>query len=115
MPDEKSIFKKIIDREIPADIVYEDDNCLAFKDVAPQAPTHVLVIPKKEIRNLDDVSEDDRLILGQVMLAIHKVARQLGVNDAYRVISNCGEGAGQTVFHLHFHLMAGREMKWPPS
>ena len=106
-PNDQTIFKRIIDREIPAEIVYEDDHCLAFNDVAPQAPVHVLVIPKKEIHNLDGASEQDQMLLGHLLLAIQKIARQLEVHEAYRVISNCGADAGQTVFHLHFHLMAG--------
>lgn len=112
---ERTIFKKIIDGEIPADIVYEDEHCLAFRDIAPQAPTHVLVIPRKEIRNLDELADDDQALIGHLMMAIQKIARQLGINEGYRVISNCGESAGQTVHHLHFHILAGREMTWPPG
>ncbi len=104
---EKSIFKKIIDREIPADIVYEDDQVLAFKDIAPQADTHLLIIPKKELQNLDALQPDDAALMGHLMLVIQKLARDFGVSGQYRVISNCGEPAGQTVHHLHFHLMAG--------
>jgi histidine triad (HIT) family protein len=103
-----SIFSKIINREIPADIVYEDEQCIAFKDIHPQAPTHVLVVPKKEIPRLIDAREEDQALLGHVMLAVGKVARQLGVQDAFRVVIANGEDAGQTVFHLHVHLMAGR-------
>jgi histidine triad (HIT) family protein len=103
-----SIFTKIIKREIPADIVYEDEQCIAFKDIHPQAPTHVLVVPKKEIARLADASDEDQALLGHLMLAVGKVARQLGVEDAFRVVIANGEAAGQTVFHLHVHLMAGR-------
>ena len=112
---EKTIFKKIIDREIPADIVYEDDLCLAFRDVAPQAPVHVLVIPKQELRSLDDAGESDAALLGHLMTRISHLARELGISDGYRVVSNCGAAAGQTVDHLHFHLLAGRNLAWPPG
>ena len=112
---EKTIFKKIIDGEIPADIVYQDEHCLAFKDIAPQAPTHLLVIPKKEIRSLDHVTEQDQPLLGHMMMVIQKLTRELNINEGYRILSNCGESAGQTVHHLHFHILAGRELKWPPG
>ena len=103
---EKSIFKRIIDREIPADIVYEDAQCLAFKDANPQAPTHLLIIPKKEIKSLNDISDEDEALLGHLQLVIRDLAREFNLIDGgYRVITNCGAGAGQTVFHLHYHLM----------
>ena len=103
---EKSIFKRIIDREIPAEIVYEDSRCLAFEDANPQAPTHLLIIPKKEITSLDDTSEEDESLLGHLQLVIRDLARRFELIDGgYRVITNCGAGAGQTVFHLHYHLM----------
>ncbi|MEX0937310.1 MAG: histidine triad nucleotide-binding protein [Pirellulales bacterium] len=111
---EKSIFKKIIDREIPADIVYEDDRCLAFKDVSPQAPTHVLIIPKKEIASVADLDDEDAALIGHLWIVIRNVARQLGVKS-YRVVVNCGHEAGQSVDHLHYHLLGGRAMKWPPG
>ena len=111
---EKSIFKKIIDKEIPAKIVYEDDLCMAFHDVAPQAPIHVLVIPKKEIPAIKDLEPEDQLLAGHLLLTIQKIASDLGLVD-YRVISNCGANAGQSVFHLHFHIMGGRELAWPPG
>jgi histidine triad (HIT) family protein len=110
---EKSIFKKIIDGEIPADIIHDDACCLAFRDIAPQAPVHFLVIPKKEIRSLDDLSDEDCELMGRLMLTIRDLTRQMGVTGGYRVISNCGPDAGQTVHHLHFHVMAGRPMPWP--
>jgi histidine triad (HIT) family protein len=103
-----TIFGKIIDGEIPAEKLYEDDYCIAINDINPQAPVHVLVIPKKEIAKLADAQDDDRDLLGHLMLAAGKVARQLGVDDAFRLIVNNGEGAGQTVFHLHLHIIAGR-------
>lgn len=110
-----TIFGKIIRREIPADIVYEDEHCLAFNDVNPQAPTHVLIVPKKEIARLTDAGTEDQALLGHMMLAAGKVAHQLGVGDAFRVVVNNGAEAGQSVFHLHLHILAGRKMRWPPG
>ena len=110
-----TLFKKIIDRQIPADIVYEDDRCLAFRDINPQAPTHVLLIPKKEIARLADAGDADEALLGHLMLAATKVARQLGVGDAFRLVVNNGADAGQSVFHLHLHILAGRPFRWPPG
>jgi histidine triad (HIT) family protein len=112
---EKTIFKKIIDREIPADIVYEDDLCLAFNDISPQAPTHVLLIPKKEIPTVNDLTEDDQQLVGHMFLAASRLARQLGADSGYRLIVNCGPDAGQEVYHIHIHLLAGRKMTWPPG
>ena|SRR5687768_13302968 len=103
-----TIFTKIINRELPADIVYEDDHCIAFKDINPAAPTHILIVPKKEIPRLADAKEEDQALLGHLLLAVGKVARQLGVDDAFKVAIANGANAGQTVFHLHVHLMAGR-------
>lgn len=110
-----TIFGKIIRREIPADIVYEDDLCLAFRDVNPQAPTHVLVIPKKEIARLADAQPEDQALIGHLLLAANTIARELGIEDAYRVVVNNGAGAGQSVFHLHLHILAGRPLRWPPG
>jgi histidine triad (HIT) family protein len=110
-----TLFSGIIAREIPADIVYEDDRCLAFRDINPQAPTHVLLIPKQEIPKLADAGEGDQAMLGHLMLAAGKVARQLGVGDAFRLVVNNGADAGQTVFHLHLHILAGRPLHWPPG
>ncbi len=111
-----TIFKKIIDKEIPAKVVYEDDVCLAFRDVNPQAPTHVLVIPKKEIRSLNEASTQDKELLGHMLLKCGEIARSLGVAESgYRVVINTNNDGGQTVFHLHFHLLAGRPMTWPPG
>lgn len=112
---EKTIFKRIIDGEIQADIVYEDDQCLAFRDVRPQAPTHVLVIPRKEIVSLDDLTDDDQSLVGHLLLTVRRVASDLGLGDGYRVVVNCGEQGGQSVPHLHFHILGGRVMKWPPG
>ena len=103
-----TIFTKIINRELPADIVYEDEHCIAFKDIHPAAPTHILIVPKKEIPRLVDATAEDQGLLGHLLLAVGKVARQLGVDDAFKVAIANGEHAGQTVFHLHVHLMAGR-------
>ena len=106
-----TIFGKIIAREIPADIVYEDELCLAFKDINPQAPVHVLVIPKKEIARLADASAGDQALLGHLLLVVGKIARQLGVEDAFRVVISNGAQAGQTVFHLHLHILAGKRFR----
>jgi histidine triad (HIT) family protein len=110
-----TIFSKIVRREIPAQIVYEDELCLAFRDINPQAPTHVLLIPKKEIPRLVDAKPEDQALLGHLLLAANKIAQQLGVADAYRLVINNGEDAGQSVFQIHFHLLAGRAFKWPPG
>lgn len=110
-----TIFSKIVSREIPAQIIYEDELCLAFRDINPQAPTHVLLIPKKEIPRLVDAKPEDQALLGHLLLAANKIAQQLGVADAYRLVINNGEDAGQSVFHIHFHLLAGRAFKWPPG
>jgi histidine triad (HIT) family protein len=113
---EKTIFKKIIDREIPADIVYEDDWCLAFRDIQAQAPTHVLVIPKKEVANVAALEEEDLELAGRLLLAAGKVARQLQVDESgYRIVANIGRDGGQSVDHLHLHVLAGRSLAWPPG
>mgnify|MGYP004704261013 CR=1 FL=1 len=109
------LFCKIVEREIPAKIVYEDDRVLAFEDINPQAPKHVLVIPKAHISSLDAADEEQVELLGYVQLASAKVARLLGISESgYRLISNCGSDGGQTVFHLHYHLVGGKSMGWPP-
>ena len=111
-----TIFKRIIDGEIPANIVYEDDQCLAFHDVAPQAPVHILVIPKKEIASIEQLTPTDQPLIGHLFSVIQKIARDQGLaDDGYRVICNCGAGGGQTVFHLHYHLLGGRTLEWPPG
>jgi len=112
---DKSIFKRIIDREIPAKIVYEDDQCLAFHDVNPQAPTHLLLIPKQEIPSLDHLEPAQQQVLGHLLLVVRKLAEQSGLKEGYRVVINCGPAAGQTVAHLHLHLLGGRELSWPPG
>ena len=113
MPE--TIFTKIINKEIPADIVYEDDLCLAFRDINPQAPTHILIIPKKSLPRLNDAEEADASLLGHLMLAANKVAAAEGVADDFRLVLNNGAGAGQEIFHMHFHLLAGRSFSWPPG
>ena len=110
-----TIFAKIIRKEIPADILFEDDLCLAFKDVNPQAPTHILIIPKKPISKLAEAVNEDQALLGHLLLKAREIADSLGLGDAYRVVINNGEQAGQTVFHLHLHLLAGRPFSWPPG
>src|SRR4051812_28603719 len=111
----ETIFAKIINRQIPADIVYEDESCLAFRDVNPQAPVHVLVIPKKPLDKLSNATEADEALLGHMLLAVGKITRDLKIEDAFRVVVNNGEAAGQSVFHLHMHIMAGRPFHWPPG
>ncbi len=111
----ETIFSKIINKEIPAEIVYEDDICMAFNDVNPQAPTHVLIIPKSPIPKIADAKSEHQEILGHLLLKAGEIAKQLGVQDAFRLTINNGEDAGQTVFHLHIHLLAGRSFSWPPG
>ena len=111
-----TIFGKIIRREIPADIVYEDDEMLAFRDLNAQAPLHVLFIPKKPIASLDAATADDAALLGRLLLAAAAYARREGhAEDGYRTVINCNTHGGQTVYHLHVHLLAGRPMSWPPG
>ena len=110
-----TIFTKIINKEIPADIVYEDDSSLAFRDVNPQAPVHILIIPKKPMEQLNDAEVSDQELLGHLIFVAHKVAEKEGVADGYRFVVNNGVGAGQLVMHVHFHLLAGRSLKWPPG
>ena len=111
----KTIFKRIIDREIPAEILYEDELCLAFRDIAPQAPLHLLVIPKREIASLDDLTDGDQSLAGHLLLVVRKLAEQFAMDDGYRVVVNCGSDGGQAVPHLHFHLLGGRALTWPPG
>jgi len=112
----EDLFLKIISREIPADIVYENDDVLAFRDVNPQAPLHVLIIPKTRIRTINDMQPKDSELFGKLFLAAQKIAADEGVaEDGYRVVMNCNAGAGQTVFHVHLHLLGGRQFGWPPG
>jgi histidine triad (HIT) family protein len=110
-----TVFKKILDRQIPAEIVYEDEQALVFKDIHPQAPVHLIVIPKKEIPTVNDITEADEALVGHLFVVMAKVARQLGLVGGYRVVTNCGPDAGQEVMHLHFHMLAGRTFGWPPG
>lgn len=106
-----TVFKKIINKEIPAKIIYEDDDVIAFEDIAPVVKVHVLVIPKKEIKNLDAVTEEDLIILGKLQLAISKIAKTLGLSeDGYRVVTNINDNGGQTVYHLHYHILGGQKL-----
>ena len=113
MPD--TLFTKIINREVPADIVYEDEQCLAFKDINPQAPLHILVIPKQHIEKISDAQAEDQNLLGHLLLKAAQVAQDQGYGDAFRLVVNNGAGAGQAVFHLHIHILAGRGFSWPPG
>jgi len=111
-----SIFKKIIDKEIPAKIVHEDDLCMAFYDVSPQAPTHVLVIPKKQIRSMAEVVPGDKEVLGHMMIVTSQIAHKLGIAEkGFRIVVNTNNWGGQSVYHLHLHLLGGRSMSWPPG
>ena len=110
-----TIFGKIIRREIPADIVYEDDRSLAFRDVSPQAPTHILVIPKKPIPRLSESSQEDEALMGHLLMTVKKVAEQENLSNGYRVVINNGADGGQTVDHLHLHILGDRAMNWPPG
>lgn len=112
-----TIFKKIIDKQIPADIVHEDDLCLAFRDVSPQAPTHILVIPKKEIRSLNDIDKSqDKEVLGHMLVTASEIAKAQSLGeDGYRLVINTNENGGQSVYHLHMHILGGRALQWPPG
>lgn len=110
------LFCKIRDGEIAGDIVYQDEDVLAFNDVNPQAPIHILIIPKKHIPTVNDVAAEDENIMGKLFSAAKTIAKQQGVNeDGYRLVINCNEDAGQVVFHIHMHMLAGRSMGWPPG
>lgn len=110
-----TIFGKIIAREVPADFVHEDDLCIAIRDIAPKAPTHILVIPKKPIVSLADLTPEDEAIVGRCVLVASQVAEKLGLDNGYRLVVNCGREGGQEVPHLHFHLLGGRPLTWPPG
>ena len=111
-----TIFNKIINKEIPAKIVYEDDNILAFEDIAPKAPIHILIIPKKEIKTLNDVEQKDAELLGKLILVAKKIAKDKNIDeDGYRLIMNCNEYGGQTVYHIHLHLIGGKRLSWTPG
>ena len=109
-----NIFLKIINKEIPAEILYEDNMAIAFNDISPEAPTHILVVPKKEIKKLSETSKQDQELLGHLLLVVNKITDKYQIKD-FRVVVNNGTGAGQTVFHLHLHILAGRSFSWPPG
>lgn len=109
------LFCQIINKEIPADILYEDDNVLAFRDISPQAPLHCLIIPKKHIATLNDITRSDRELLGDLHLAAQKIAKDQGIaENGFRTVFNCNKDGGQTVYHIHLHLLGGKAMGWPP-
>lgn len=109
-------FCNIIQGKLSAKKVYEDDKVFAFRDINPQAPTHILVVPKKHIRSLDELTKEDNSLIGHIFLVCSQIARENGLADfGYRIVANCGTGAGQSVFHIHFHLLGGRRMTWPPG
>jgi len=111
-----TIFKKIIDKELPADIVFENDNILAFRDVNPQAPVHILIIPKEEIATLNDLNPAHQNLIGEMHLAAKDIAKSEGISEnGYRVVFNCNEDGAQSVYHIHMHLLGGRKMSWPPG
>ena len=109
-----TIFDKILSGEIPCDEVFSDEKCLAFKDITPQAPTHILIIPRKPIKSLKEITQEDQELLGHLLLKGTEIANAVGL-ESWRTVINTGEGAGQTVFHLHIHLIGGRELSWPPG
>ncbi len=116
MSEENCLFCKIVDGEVPADFVHQDDSCVAIRDINPQAPLHVLVIPRDHIESLDDASQKDEGLLGHLQRVSARVANELGHGDSgYRTVINTGAGAGQSVFHLHVHVLGGRPMNWPPG
>jgi histidine triad (HIT) family protein len=115
MPDQDCLFCRIISGEAPARRVYESDTVVAFHDINPQAPTHILVVPRKHIRMLAEVGEDDRAIMGDLLLSARLIAEQEGIADGFRLVINNGRESGQSVFHIHLHLLGGRRMKWPPG
>ena len=112
---EKTLFQKIGDGDIPADIVHEDDRCFAFRDINPQAPTHILICPRKAIPGLDDITEADRELIGHLFIVARDLADREGLKRGYRTVFNCGEHGQQSVPHLHLHLIGGRQMNWPPG
>ena len=111
-----TIFSKIINKEIHADILFENDKILAFRDISPQAPVHFLVIPKKEIRTLNDINKEDKSLIGELFMVAKEIAKKEGISEkGYRTIFNCNEHGGQTVYHIHLHVLGGRQLEWPPG
>ena len=116
MSEKDCLFCKIVDGDIPADIVYENDSLIAFRDISPKAPTHILLIPRRHIATMNDLQESDIAIAGELFTTGARIAADEGlVEDGYRVVMNCNEAAGQSVFHIHLHLLGGRPMSWPPG
>ena len=111
----KTLFEKIIAKEIPATLVHEDEHCVAFKDINPGAPTHLLLVPRKPIPRLCDATAEDQMLLGHLMLTASRIAQAAGCGEAFRLAVNNGAGAGQSVFHLHLHILGGRPLSWPPG
>jgi len=109
------LFCKIVEGEIPSKRVFEDDAIVAFEDVNPQAPVHLLVVPRKHIASLNEATDDDRELLGRILLTCRRLAAERDIASGYRVVNNCGAPAGQSVFHIHFHVLGGRGMAWPPG
>lgn len=113
---ESCVFCKIVSGDIPSEKVYEDDDLLAFEDLSPAAPVHVLIIPKKHMSTLRDIGEADKELIGSIFVAANKIAVEKGLaEEGFRIVANCGENGGQTVFHVHYHLLGGRRMEWPPG
>ena len=112
---EKTLFQRIIDGEMDADIVHADEQCVAFRDIDPQAPTHILIVPRKPIPSLDDLKEEDADLVGHLFVVARDLARDEGLRDGYRTVINCGDDGGQSVYHLHLHLLGGRRLQWPPG
>ncbi len=112
----ENIFDKIINKEIKADIIFENEKVIAFKDINPAAPIHLLIIPKKNIKTINDIEENDKELIGELFLVAKKIAKDYNIDkNGYRLIFNCNDDAGQTVFHIHMHLLAGRKLSWPPG
>jgi len=111
---EKTLFQKIADGEIPADVVYEDERCVVFRDINPQAPVHLLAVPRKPIRRPDEIEPEDEALVGHLFVAAREATRKVGLTD-YRLVMNNGAGAGQSVFHIHLHVLGGRPLAWPPG
>lgn len=112
---EKTLFQRIMDREIPADFVHEDDSCVAFRDIDPKAPTHILIVPRKPLASLNDITREDKSLIGHLFVVAREVAAAEGLVGGYRTVFNCGEDGGQAVPHVHLHLLGGRKMSWPPG
>ena len=115
MADTRTLFQKIADGDIPSDMVYEDEQCFAFRDIAPQAPVHILIVPRKPIPELNDLTEADEQLVGHLVMVARRLAAQEGLAEGYRTVFNCGPAAGQSVDHIHLHLLGGRSLGWPPG